>query len=180
MLSAARMATDAFSRKNTTFTLVKAVGCSAAIGNAKKTWATGVSGIPKNFGVKIISHEKTQAHLDVSIAFGRWKAGQRTDRVQEQTIDTEAEFWWNYLLRIINIVNTFAMTSLESRGHHGHAGYSDCHGGNFVALNRQGPQMIYCLWAPRVRRDATGNRSYVLRVVSIEVPWMRRGTGCTQ
>ena len=107
-----------------------------------------MSGIPKNFGVKIISHEKTQAHLDVSIAFGRWKAGQRTDRFQEQTIDTEATFWWNDLLRIINIVNTFAMTSLASRGHHGHAGYSDCHGGNFVALNRQGPQMIYCLWAP--------------------------------
>ena len=54
----------------------------------QKKWATGVSGHPKNFGVKIISHEKTQAHLDVSIAFGRWKAGQRTDRVQEQAIDS--------------------------------------------------------------------------------------------
>ena len=35
LLSAARMATDSFSRNNATFTLVKAVGCSAAIGNAK-------------------------------------------------------------------------------------------------------------------------------------------------
>ena len=50
----------------------------------QKEWATGVSGNLKNFGVKIISHEKTQAHLDASIAFGRRKAGQRTDRVQEQ------------------------------------------------------------------------------------------------
>ena len=29
---------------------------------------------------------------------------------------------------------------------------------------------------PRVRRDATGSRSYVLCVVSVEVPWVRRGT----
>ena len=36
----------------------------------QKEWATGVSGNPKNFGVKIISHEKTQVHLDASIAFG--------------------------------------------------------------------------------------------------------------
>ena len=33
----------------------------------QKEWATGVSGNPKNFGVKIISHEKTQAHLDASM-----------------------------------------------------------------------------------------------------------------
>ena len=116
-------------------------------------WATGVSSNPKNFGVKIISHEKTQAHLDVSIAFGRWKAGQRTDHVQEQAIDTEATFWRYDLLRTINIVKTLAMTSLALRGHHEHAGDSDCHGGNFVALNRQGPQMRYCLWAPEC--DAT-------------------------
>ena len=146
------MATYAFSRKNTTFALVKAVGCSAAIGNAKIKWAAGVSGNPKNFGVKIISHEKPQTHLDVSIAFGRWKAGQRTDRVQEQAIDTEATFWRNDLLRIINIVKTLAMTSLALRGHHEHAGDSDCHGGNFVALNRQGHQMRYCLWAPSATR----------------------------
>ena len=42
------------------------------------------------------------------------------------------------------------MTSLALRGHHEHAGDSDCHGGNFVALNRQGPQMRYFLLAPRV------------------------------
>ena len=114
----------------------------------QKDWATGVSGNLKNFGVKSISHEKTQAHLDASIAFGRWKAGQRIDRVQEQAIDTEANFWRNDFLRIINIVKTLAMTSLALRGHHEHAGDSDCHGGNFVALNRQGPQMRYCLWAP--------------------------------
>ena len=164
------MATDAFSRKNTTFTLVKAVGCSAAMGNAQKKWATGLSGNPKNFGVKIISHEKTQAHLDVSIAFGRWKAGQRTDRVQEQAIDTEATFRRNYFLRIINIVKTLAMTSLALSGHHEHAGDSDCHGGNFVSLNNYILSM-----GPRVRRDATGSRSDVLCVVSVDVPWMRRG-----
>ena len=114
----------------------------------QKEWATGVSGNPKNFGVMIISHEKAQAHLDANIAFGRWKAGQRTDRVQEQVIDTEAIFCRNEFLRIINIVKTLAMTSMALRGHHEHAGDSDCHGGNFVALNRQGPQMRYCLWAP--------------------------------
>ena len=114
----------------------------------QKQWATGVSSNPKNFGVKIISHKKTQVHLDASITFGRWKAGQRIDRVQEQAIDTEATFWRNDFLRIINIVKTLAMTSLALRGHNEHAGDSDCHGGNFVAFNRQGPQMRYCLWAP--------------------------------
>ena len=33
-------------------------------------WATGVSGNPKNFGVKIKSHVKTQSHIDASITFG--------------------------------------------------------------------------------------------------------------
>ena len=112
-----------------------------------------MSGNLNNFGVKIISHEKTQAHLDAGIAFGRWKAGQRTDRVQEQAIDTEATFWRNDFLRIIIIVKTLAMTSLAFRGHHEHTGDSDCHGGNFVALIRQGPQMRYCLWASEC--DAT-------------------------
>ena len=122
----------------------------------QKEWATGVSGNPKNFGVKIISQEKTQAHLDASIAFWRWKAGKRTDRVQEfleRAIDTEATFWRNDFLRIINIVKTIALTSLAFRGQHEYAGDSDCHSGNFVALNRQGPQMSYCLWAPEC--DAT-------------------------
>ena len=118
----------------------------------QKEWATGVSDNPKNFGVKIISHEKTQAHLDASIAFGRWKAGQRIDRVQ-LPIDTEATFWRNDFRRIINIVKSLAMAILALRGDHEHAGDSDCHGGNFVALNRQGPQMRYFLWAPEC--DAT-------------------------
>ena len=118
----------------------------------QKEWATGVPGNLKNFGMKIISHEKTQAHLDANIAFGWWKAGQCTDRVQEQAIDTEATFRRNYFLRIINIVMTLAMTSLALGGHHEHADDSDSHGGNFVALNRQGPQMRYCLWAPSATR----------------------------
>ena len=69
----------------------------------RKKWANSVSGNPKNFGVKIKSHEKTQSHLDASIAFGQWKAGQRIDRIQEQTSVTEATFWIKCLLRIINI-----------------------------------------------------------------------------
>ena len=64
----------------------------------QKEWANGVSGNPKNFGVKIKAHEKTQSHLDASIAFGRWKAGQRIDRVHEQSISTEATFWRKCLL----------------------------------------------------------------------------------
>ena len=36
----------------------------------QKEWATGVSDNPNNFGVRIISHEKTQAHLHASIGFG--------------------------------------------------------------------------------------------------------------
>ena len=76
------------------------------------------------------------------------ESGQRTDRIQEQAIDTEATFRRNYILRIINIVITLAMTSLALGGHHDHADDSDCHGGNFVALNRQGPQMRYCLYGP--------------------------------
>ena len=36
----------------------------------QKEWANGLSGNPKNFEVKIKSHETTQAHLDASIAFG--------------------------------------------------------------------------------------------------------------
>ena len=146
------MATDTFSRKNTTFTLVKAVGCSAAIGNAKKSGPPVCRATRRTSGVKIISHEKTQAHLDVSIAFGRWKAGQRTDRVQEQASDTEATFWRNDLLPIINIVKTLAMTRLALRGQHEHAGDSDCYGGIFVALSRQGPQMRYCLSPSATRR----------------------------
>ena len=134
----------------------------------QKEWATGVLGNLKNFGVKIISHEKTQAHLDANIAFGRRKAGQRTDRVQEQAIDTEATFWRNDFLRIINIVKTLAMTSLALRGHHKHAGDSDCHGGN--------PPNEILSMGPLVRHDATGSRSYVLCVVSVEIPWVRRGT----
>ena len=55
-------------------------------------WVNGVSSNPENFGVKIKSHEKPQAHLDASIAFVRWKAGQRNNRVQEQTFATEATF----------------------------------------------------------------------------------------
>ena len=64
----------------------------------RKEWANSVSGIPKNFGVKIKSHEKTQSHLDASIAFGQWKAGQRIDRIEEQTSVTEATFWRSDLL----------------------------------------------------------------------------------
>ena len=100
----------------------------------QKEWANGVQGNPKNFGVKIKSHEKTQSHLDASIAFGRWKAEQRTDRVQEQAIETEATFWRKGLLRIINIIMTLALTSLVLRGHREHVDDGDCHGGNFIAL----------------------------------------------
>ncbi len=75
-----------------------------------------MSGNPKNVAVKIKSHEKTQAQLDVSIAFVRWKAGQRIDRVQEQAIATEATFWLKFLLRTINIVMTLAMMRLTLRG----------------------------------------------------------------
>ena len=41
----------------------------------QKEWASCVQGNPKNFGVKIKSHENTQSHLDASIAFWRWKSG---------------------------------------------------------------------------------------------------------
>ena len=61
------------------------------------------------------------------------------------------------------------MTSLALRGHHKHVGDSDCHGGNFVALNRHGPQMRYCLWAPEC--DATP-----LGAVHMCSAWQRRGT----
>ena len=43
-----------------------------SIGNAKRV-VNGVSGNPKNFGLKIKSQERTQSHLDASIAFGRWR-----------------------------------------------------------------------------------------------------------
>ena len=99
----------------------------------QKEWANSVSGNPKNFGVKIKSHEKTQLHLDSSVAFGRWKAGQRIDRVQEQAIATEATFWRKCLLRIINIIMTLAMMSLALRGDRQHVGDGDCPGGNFLA-----------------------------------------------
>ena len=100
----------------------------------QKEWANSVSGNPKNFGVKIKSHEKTQSHLDASIAFGRWKAGQSIERVQEQAIATEATFWRKCLLRIINIIMTLAMMSLAWRGNREHVGDDDCHGVNFLAL----------------------------------------------
>ena len=100
----------------------------------QKEWANGVSGNPKNFGVKIKSHEKTQSHLDASIAFGRWKAGQSIGCIQEQAISTEATFWRKYLLRIINSIMALAMMSLALRGNREHVGNGDCHGGNFLAL----------------------------------------------
>ena len=56
-----------------------------------------------------------------------------------QSIPRRRTFWRNHFLRIINIVKTLAMMSLALREHHEHAGDSDCHGGNFVALDRQGP-----------------------------------------
>ena len=99
----------------------------------QKEWANGVSGNPNNFGVKIKAHENTQSHLDASIAFGRWKAGQRIDRVHEQSISTEATFWRKCLLRIINIIMTLALMSLALRGHREYVGDGDCHGGNFLA-----------------------------------------------
>ena len=96
----------------------------------QKEWANGVSGNPKKFGVKIKSHEKPQSHLDASIAFGRWEAGQRINRVQEQAIATEATFWRKCLLRIINIVMTLAMMSLALRRHREHVDDGDWHGGS--------------------------------------------------
>ena len=96
----------------------------------QKEWANGVLDNPKKFGVKIKSHEKPQSHLDASIAFGRWKAGQRINRVQEQAIATEATFWRKCLLRIINIFMTLAMMSLALRGHREHVDDGDCHGGS--------------------------------------------------
>ena len=86
----------------------------------QKEWTNGVSGNPKNFGVKIKSHEKTQSHLDASIAFGRWKAGQSIGCIQEQAIATEATFWRKYLLRIINSIMALAMMSLALRGNREH------------------------------------------------------------
>ena len=78
----------------------------------RKEWANCVPGNPKNFGVKIKSHEETQSHLDASIAFGQRKAGQRIDRIQEQTSVVEATFWRMCLLRTINIFMALAMMSL--------------------------------------------------------------------
>ena len=87
-----------------------------------------MAGNPKNFGVKIKSHEKTQSHLEASIAFGRWKAGQSVDRVPEQAIATEATFWRKGLLRIINIIMTLATMCLALRGNREHVGGGDFHG----------------------------------------------------
>ena len=100
----------------------------------RKEWANSVSGNPKNFGVKIKSHEETQSHLDASIAFGQRKAGQRIDRIQEQTSVAEATFWRMCLLRTINIFMALAMMSLTLRGNREHVGDGDCQGGNFLAL----------------------------------------------
>ncbi len=69
-----------------------------------------MSGNPNNVEVKINSHEKTQAHLDAIIAFGRWKAGQRMDPVHEQVIATEATFWQTSLLRTI-----LALVAMQAR-----------------------------------------------------------------
>ena len=111
----------------------------------RKEWANGVSGNPKNCGVKIKSHEKPQAHLDASIAFGRWKAGQRIGRVKEQTIATEATFRRKTFLRIINSVVTIAMMSLA--WHREHVVDDPCHSGNFLAL----PAM-QALYPPRLEQ----------------------------
>ena len=100
----------------------------------RKEWANSVSGNPKNFGVKIKSDETTQLHLDASIAFGHWKAGQRIDRIQEQTSVTEATFWRTCLLWIINMFMALAMMSLALRGNREHVGDGDCQGGNLLSL----------------------------------------------
>ena len=132
----------------------------------QKEWANGVSGNPKNFGVKIKSHEKTQSHLDASIAFGRWKAGQSIGCIQEQAIATEATFWRKYLLRIINSIMALAMISQviarEPRTR-GQWRLPVAHGGNILALvamqARFDPVLQdllqthpiierHCLWAP--------------------------------
>ena len=97
----------------------------------RKEWANSVSGNPKS---EIKSHEKTQSHLDASIAFGQWKAGQRIDRIQEQTSVTEATFWRKCLLRIINIFMALAMMSLALRGNREHVGDGDCQCGSLLSL----------------------------------------------
>ena len=51
---------------------------SRSLSAGHKGWTNSVSGNPKNVAVKIKSHEKTQAQLDVSIAFVRWKAARAT------------------------------------------------------------------------------------------------------
>ena len=97
-----------------------------SISNAKK-WVNGLSSNPKNFGVKIKSHEKTQEQLDASITFGRWQAGQRIDRVHKQAIATDPTSWRKFLLRILNIVMNLATISLALRGHWEHTvGNGEC------------------------------------------------------
>ena len=94
--------------------IVKDVGCSVIHWQCKKSGPTVCRATRRtSLEVKIKSHEKTQSHLDASIAFGRWKACQSIDRVQEQAIATEATFWRKYLLRIINSIMALAMMSLH-------------------------------------------------------------------
>ena len=78
--------------------------------------------------------ENSKRDIDASIAFGQRKAGQRIDRIQEQTSVAEATFWRMCLLRTINIFMALAMMSLTLRGNREHVGDVDCQGGNFPAL----------------------------------------------
>ena len=59
-----------FSEKKTTTVHIMGLWKRKAMA---KRWANGVSSNPIKFGVKIKSHETTEAHLGASIAFGRWK-----------------------------------------------------------------------------------------------------------
>ena len=139
------------SRKNTSFTLVKAVGCSAAIGNAKRVGHRCV-GQPEQL--------RSEDHITWENPSAPWCDGRRgnaliasKNRQRSWKNRYRGDLLAKWFTSLIIFFKTLVMTSLALRGHHEHAGDSDCHGGNFVALNRQGPQMRYCLWAPEC--DAT-------------------------
>ena len=99
----------------------------------QKQWTDGVPGNPRNYGLKIKSHEKTAAHRIACNGWVQWKAGQLIDREHQITVQKEVTFWRQVLMRVINIILTLA-TSLAFRCHRESIGDESCYGGNFLGL----------------------------------------------
>jgi hypothetical protein len=79
--------------------------------NVHWQWINGVSGLSKNYPLKIRRHESSSTHIAAAAVCQRWKTGQRLDEDAERVIRNETNFWRQLLARLINIILTICFVS---------------------------------------------------------------------